>query len=102
MKRFGYNNIIIQKNTGIVSDEVVSKVWAIYVFYNTHNNAYYVGQSTDFSNRKKSHFNALKKGNHPNIPLQQDYTLCHTLSHDIDPSFYSRFQSLVPPKCYLQ
>ncbi|WP_234941415.1 NUMOD3 domain-containing DNA-binding protein [Bacillus altitudinis] len=46
---------------------------AVYRIINKHNGKYYIGSSSNFLKRKRSHFNMLRRGAHHNKPLQADY-----------------------------
>ncbi len=45
----------------------------IYALVNRINNRKYIGQSEDVRKRKRAHLTLLKRGNHPNVDLQNDY-----------------------------
>ena len=84
--KFKHKNTVINKNTGYDFNQVVAKVWALYIIYNVFSDTYYVGQTLDFANRIASHFNALKKNKHTNKPLQDDYN--KLLQNKLNPENY--------------
>ena len=49
------------------------KIAKIYKITNVVNNNCYIGSSTNFSRRKKRHFEQLNNGNHHSIILQRAY-----------------------------
>jgi len=50
-------------------------VEAVYRIINSKNGRYYIGSSLDYKKRKRDHFNLLKRGNHHNKPMQEDYNI---------------------------
>ena len=47
----------------------------IYAIYNDITNLYYIGSTTNYSKRKTTHFNKLRKGIHSNKSLQKDFNI---------------------------
>ena len=47
----------------------------VYVIHNIATDLYYVGSTTNFSKRKTSHLNSLRKGSRSNKHLQEDFDL---------------------------
>lgn len=62
------------------SDEMVQ---GIYKIINNRTGEAYIGQSNDINSRKKTHFEQLTQGNHPNSGMQNDYSSGDTFSFEI-------------------
>lgn len=45
----------------------------VYAIENIFRTKFYIGSTVDFSKRRTSHFNSLRKGTHSNNELQQDF-----------------------------
>lgn len=55
----------------------------IYKIVNQTNGKIYIGQSKHLFIRRQEHFNALKKGRHPNSAMQKDYKANHIFRWEI-------------------
>lgn len=58
-------------------------VQGIYKITNNRTGEVYIGQSSNMTSRKKTHFEQLAQGKHPNLGMQNDYSSGDTFSFEI-------------------
>lgn len=56
-----------------MNDEHMEFIGTIYSIYNYENGKYYIGATSDFEKRKKSHSHRLRNHRHTNNELQEDF-----------------------------
>lgn len=58
-------------------------IHCVYQIFNTKNSRSYIGSTVNFSQRKRRHFNDLKKGCHSSVFMQRDYAKCGVEAFEI-------------------